>query len=289
MAGFVKNREKTEMLAGWITMGVAVLLLGAAILFMTRCSSDGQESTGGGESTSMTTLSTEATLPPLADNPYNAGDFAYRNGYLTCLAGESMLGVDVSSHQGSIDWAAVAATDVGFAMVRIGYRGYEYGNICEDTMWTTNVAGARDNGLLVGIYFFSQAVNEEEALEEARFVLDLLDGMALDLPIVFDWEPISDTARTANVDAETLNACATAFCDAIADAGYTPMVYFNTDLSTRLLDLQQMQQNGCSFWLAMYSDRMTFPYQIHMWQYSDGGTVAGIDGDVDLNLYFIYR
>lgn len=289
MAGFVKNREKTELLAGLITMGAAILLLIFAVLFMTRCTADTPDDTQATESTAMSTNATESTLPPLATNPYGPGDFAYDNGYLTCLAGESMLGVDVSYHQGDIDWAKVARTDVRFAMVRIGRRFIDSGTIEADPMWQVNLQGAKENGLLVGVYFFSQAINPAEALEEAEFVLELLDGMPLDLPVVFDWEPMGEDDRTSHMDAETLNACAKIFCDAIAEAGYTPMVYFNEDLSSRLLDLQQMQQEGYAFWLAKYSNQMTFPHKIDMWQYTDGGNVPGIEGNVDLNLYFTYK
>lgn len=285
----VKDREKIEVLAGLITMGVAIILLLIAIIFMTRCSAQPSETTGSTDNSSAEAPETDPTAPTLIENPYGAGDFAYNNGYLTCITGSSMLGIDVSSHQGTIDWTKVATSDVKFAMVRVGYRGYVVGDVCEDTMWQTNMQGARDNGLMIGAYFFSQAISVEEALEEAAFVLEKLNGMKLDLPIVFDWEPIGDSARTAHMDAKTLNACAKAFCDAVEAAGYDGMVYFNIDLSSRLLDLPQMQQAGYHFWLAMYSDRMTFPHRIDMWQYTDGGSVPGINGNVDLNLYFTYE
>lgn len=287
MAGIIKNRERTELLAGVITLGVAVLLLLLAVIFLTRCNAEAPENT---ESTPSSTESapTEPAAPTLPDNPYGPGDFAYNNGYLTCIGGKSSLGIDVSSHQGIIEWDKVAATDVEFAMVRVGYRGYSNGLICEDTMWLDNMTEARENGLKIGAYFFSQAISIEEALEEAAFVLELLDGLKLDMPIVFDWEPIGDSARTGHMDAKTLNACAIAFCEAVKAAGYEPMVYFNIDLSSRLLSLTEMQEQGYHFWLAMYSNQMTFPYQVDMWQYSDGGSVPGIQGDVDLNLFFTY-
>ena len=289
MQGSLKNKEKFELVAGLITMGVALLLVLFAILFLSRCNADAPEADDSGEGTTTGSVSTGPTLPPLTTNPYGPGDFAYKNGYLTCLAGESMLGIDVSYYQGNIDWATVSTTAVDFAMVRVGRRFADTGTIQEDPMWQTNLTGAKENGLLVGVYFFSQAINPEEALEEANFVLELLDGMTLDLPVVFDWEFMGENDRTAHMDPETLNACAKIFCDTIEAAGYTPMVYFNEDLSNRLLDLQQMQHDGYAFWLAKYSNQMTFPYKIHMWQYSDGGNVPGIDGNVDLNLYFTYE
>lgn len=294
MIGSKNKFHKPESLWKWIATGAAtvlmcsaVVILIVAVLVMTRCSAEAPESTGN--PSSSTTGSTQSAQPSLIPNPYSAGDFAYRNGYLTCLSGSSMLGVDVSSHQNYIDWNQVAGAGIQFAMVRIGYRGYGNGETVEDTMWRANLMGAREAGLQVGIYFFSQAITVEEAAEEAELALAWLDGIELDLPIVFDWEPISDTARTANMDAETLNACAQAFCSKVEGAGYDAMVYFNLDTSTRLLDLPALQQAGYDFWLALYKDTMTYPYRISMWQYTDGGTVPGITGNVDLNIYFTYE
>lgn len=288
MPGFIKDREKTELIIGAVVMGLALVLLITAIIVMTSCTA---RDPSNGETTASTTQShaTEPTLPPLTPNPYHAGDFAYRDGYLSCLSGQYMLGVDVSSHQNDIDWEKVAGAGMEFAMIRIGYRGYSNGELKEDTHWQKNLQGARENGLLVGVYFFSQAITIQEAVEEAQYVLQWLDGTQLDLPIVFDWEPISDTARTANMDAETLNACALAFGGQVTKAGYRAMVYFNLDTSTRLLDLRQLQQSGFDFWLAQYTDTMTYPNRIDMWQYTDGGTVPGISGNVDLDLYFTYE
>lgn len=295
MLTFVKEQLRSRSVFSWIAIGAAALLMLAAvvllagiflvILFGPTLSPNADASPG----TSTTAPVTEPTHPPLPDNPYSAGDFAYRNGYLTCLAGESLLGVDVSSHQGYINWQQVADAGIQFAMIRIGYRGYGNGETVEDTFWKENLQGARAAGLQVGIYFFSQAITVEEAEEEAQLAISWLGGTPLDLPIVFDWEPISDTARTANMDAETLNACALAFSEKVKAAGYEPMVYFNLDTSTRLLDLPLLQEAGYHFWLALYKDTMTYPYRIHMWQYTDGGSVAGINGNVDINLYFTYN
>ena len=200
-----------------------------------------------------------------------------------------MLGIDVSSHQGAIDWVKVGKTNVEFAMVRMGYRGYGDGTLCEDIHWQTNLQGAKENGLKVGVYIFSQAITVKEAQEEAKMVLSLLDGMPLDMPVVFDWETVSDSARTANMTRELLIECALAFCREIEQAGYQPMVYFNIDLAVRLLDLLPLQQAGYKLWLAVYTDQMTYPHRIDMWQYTDGGRVPGIEGNVDLNLYFTYE
>jgi GH25 family lysozyme M1 (1,4-beta-N-acetylmuramidase) len=137
------------------------------------------------------------------------------------------------------------------------------------------------------VYFFSQATSAEEAVEEARFLLDMLDGQELDMPIVFDWENVAEEeARTNNVDSKTLNACAQAFCKEIEAAGYDAMVYFYLSLAQWKLDLLALQQAGYDFWLALYSDKLSFRYQVQMWQYSNAGNVPGINTKVDLNLYF---
>lgn len=221
----------------------------------------------------------------LEENPYKAGDFGYdENGYITCLTGESIPGIDVSSHQGQIDWEAVKESGIQFAVIRLGYRGYNSGTIHADETARENLAGARAAGLKIGAYFFSQAVNTQEAKEEARFALQMLDGLRLDLPLVYDWEYVSESARTGAVDSETLMACIHAFCGEVEKSGYQSMVYFNQDLSKTLLDLEAL--SGYPFWLAMYSDQMTFPYKVCFWQYSDEGSVPGIEGNVDLDLYF---
>ena len=228
------------------------------------------------------------TLGPLPSNPFTADDFTYQDGYMTCLAGESWLGVDVSHHQGEIRWNEVADAGIRFAMIRIGHRAVNDGTIHLDRYWEENIVGARDAGLLVGVYFYSQAISVEEAKEEARFVLKALDGVELDFPVVFDWEIYSATGRNANVDPETVNASAVAFCEEISKAGYEPMVYFNLDLANRIWDLELLQQQGYPFWLALYRDQMNWEYRTDMWQYTESGSVPGIATPVDLNLYFIY-
>ncbi|MBQ7415839.1 MAG: glycoside hydrolase family 25 protein [Oscillospiraceae bacterium] len=223
--------------------------------------------------------------PTLTPNPYGVEDFTYdKNGYLSCLAGQSIPGIDVSSHQEVIDWAAVKASGIEFAIIRLGYRGYETGTLHVDERAAENLAGARSAGLQIGAYFFSQAISTDEALEEAEFALQVLSGTQLDLPLVYDWEYVSESARTGQLDTPTLMACVEAFCDRVGQAGYEPMIYFNQDLAKNYLELEQLAYYP--FWLAMYTDRMTFPHQIRFWQYSDQGTVPGIEGDVDLDLYF---
>ena len=220
-----------------------------------------------------------------AANPYAPEDFGYEGAYLTCLTGESRLGVDVSSHQAEIDWEAVAAAGVEFAMIRIGYRGYTRGVISEDDYARTNLEGAKAAGLEVGAYFFSQAISTEEAAQEAQWCVEYLEGHALDLPLVFDWEHVPDPdARTAGLeDKKLLTACAQTFLDAVQVAGYAPMVYFNAYQFRDLYDLKALEAYG--FWFAQYADGLDFPYALELWQYTDAGSVPGISGKVDIDLW----
>lgn len=193
----------------------------------------------------------------------------------------AISGIDVSYHQGDIDWQAVADSGVEFAIIRLGYRGYDDGALHIDPNALTNLTEARAAGLKLGAYFFSQAVNEEEAREEAALALQVLDGMKLELPVAYDWEFVSDEKRTGDVTPETLTACIHAFCGEVEDAGYESMVYFNQNLSRTRLELDKLEQYP--FWLALYGSELRFSRPVTFWQYSDQGTVPGITEKVDLN------
>lgn len=231
---------------------------------------------------------TGPTLPPPEANPYGRNDFQYNeNNYLTCLQGKSIVGIDVSYHQGTIDWEQVRASGVEFVMMRVGYRGYgESGKLVEDTNFQANIQGALDAGLKVGVYFFSQALDRAEVEEEVAFLLERIEGYEIAMPVVYDWEYVSDEARTANMDARTLTDCSKHFCDLILEAGYQPMIYFNRNQAAYLLHLEEL--TDYPFWLAAYTDRMAFPYKVDMWQYTDNGRVPGIKGAVDVDILFIY-
>ncbi len=224
----------------------------------------------------------------VARNPFSFEDFETVGSRVSYTGGEvrAMTVVDVSLWQGKIDWDAVAADGVEGAMIRIGCRGYgsETGILVEDERFRENLRGAKEAGLAVGAYFFSQAVSEEEAREEARFALSLLEGERLTLPLAFDWERVSSAeARTAAVTGEELTGFALAFCEEIGQAGYLPMVYFNQDIAYRMYDLSAVDEYP--FWLAEYDAVPSFAYDFSLWQYSDAGEVAGIAQPVDLNLW----
>ena len=264
-----RRRKKEQQAKGCLGLVIlmAILTLGAAVLW------------ASGSSPSWTDRLTE--------NPYGPGDFSSLGGYVTCTAGPTRRGIDVSEYQGKIDWNAVKDGGFDFAFIRIGYRGYTNGQIFPDDLARENLAGARAAGIDVGVYFYSQAVSPEEAADEARWCLDFLDREKLDLPLVYDWEWVSSEARTGGMDRATLTECAKTFCQTIENGGYQPMLYFNSHISRDLLDLQALAQYP--FWLAQYKEKLDYPYQVDFWQYTEEGTVPGIKGKVDIDLMFLYE
>ena len=227
----------------------------------------------------------EPTLPPPPDNPYTDADFQYEGRFLKLIDGESWAGIDVSRWQYDIDWKKVANAGAEFAMIRIGYRGNESGLINPDNYARQNIEGAADAGLKVGVYFFSQALTREEAEEEAYYVLDFIKDYDITMPVVFDWERNRDEgSRSANMDRRTLTDLSLTFLETVEMAGYDAMIYFNPFMSRNLLYLQEL--TDYDFWLASYAETMDFPYQFKMWQYTESGTIPGVDTPCDFNIYF---
>lgn len=223
----------------------------------------------------------------LLPNPYSADSFAYQGDYLTCVDGNSTLGIDISEWQTDVDWTQVRDAGVEFVMIRIGRRGEEKGLLFADERAQAHYEGAKAAGLKVGGYFFSQAISIEEAKQEADYALELTKDWELDMPIAFDWEHLSDSNRTAQVDGETLTACAAAFCSQLRQAGQDTLIYFNWDFANSRLDLEKL--SNCGFWFAMYGEELDFDHRVDMWQYTQWGQVPGIEGDVDLNLLLTYE
>ena len=213
--------------------------------------------------------------------------FYSENGRIYYNDPDAKYGIDVSSHQGEIDWAKVAADGIDFAIIRAGYRGYgAEGQINADEYFEANVKGALENGLEVGVYFFSQALNVDEALEEARFTLSAIRGYDVTGPVIFDWERIEyDSGRTADASGVTVTDCAIAFNEAVEAAGYQPMCYGSPTTSNADIYLDRLLEYP--FWLAHYTKDTaitSFPYHYDMWQYTSSGSVDGIEGRVDLNV-----
>lgn len=200
---------------------------------------------------------------------------------------EVLRGIDVSEHQLDIDWQQVAGAGIDYAYIRVGRRGYTEGGLFEDPYFKANVQGAQAAGLKVGVYMFSQAITVQEAIEEARFVLERISDYNITLPVVFDWEKIeSGDARTAGLTMEGRTDCAVAFCETVKNAGYVPCIYFNRNLGYYGYDLTRL--TGYEFWFALpESGFPNFYYAADMWQYSFTESVPGIGVETDMNLWFI--
>ncbi len=237
-------------------------------------------------------------IPLYRDRPLNVfseNDFVWNGDRLEYLGDEfrTRYGIDVSSYQGTIDWEAVAEDDIDFAMVRVGYRGYGTGSLNTDSRYEENIRGAMDAGLETGAYFFAQAITVEEAIEEAEYVISLLDGLDIDGPVAYDWEMHDATYRVYGTAPEMATACAVAFCERIKEAGYTPMVYAGSYVSYIKYD-----QGALSDYLSWYpeykgesSEKLcpTLAYHMDYWQFSSACTVDGVAGRVDMNLRFTRR
>lgn len=202
----------------------------------------------------------------------------------------SYFGIDVSSYQGDINWQLVREDGVEFAFIRAGYRGYgEEGKLCADEKFAANYDGAHSAGIDAGVYFFSQAITPDEAVEEAKFVLEILDGRPLEYPIVFDWETVfvpsgEDAPRTEDVMPQTLTLSAIAFCETIEDAGYKSMIYTNKKQAVLKYDLRQLKKYP--IWFAYYDTTLNYCYNFDVWQYGTA-FVDGIEGEVDVNIAMI--
>lgn len=222
-------------------------------------------------------------------NAYDNEQFTETNGRITYGEGEVAAGIDVSDHQNDIDWARVKASGIDFAIIRVGYRGFTEGKIMADERFAQNIAGATDNDIAVGVYFFSQATSEAEAEAEAQYVLDQIADYTITYPVVFDWEPITSyaegaTPRTSLTTEEEVSRFAAVFCKKVKDAGYKPCFYTNKNMGYGTFDLGLL--NEYDMWLAEYQKIPSFYYHFDIWQYTSEGTVDGISTSVDMNISF---
>lgn len=200
----------------------------------------------------------------------------------------SELGIDVSSHQGDIDWQRVAESGIEFAYIRVGYRGYQGGSLNLDEKFYDNYKGAKEAGLKVGVYFFSQAINQKEAIDEAYFVRDKIRGLDIDLPIAYDLEDIDyDEGRIRYLSKEERTISAISFAAKTEEFGYQTIIYTNLEWSLFHYDLNKIM--NYDIWFAQYYELPYFEYAFKIWQYTDQGVIPGIKEPVDLNLMLIKK
>ncbi len=198
--------------------------------------------------------------------------------------GSGILGIDVSKYQPSINWGSVKASGIDFVIIRCGYRGASTGALIEDPYFKSHIKGAKSAGLKVGVYFFSTALSEAEAVEEASMCAALCSGYGLNYPVFLDVESssrpgyntLSASQRTANIKA---------FCQTIASAGYTPGLYANKTWLTEKINTSSL---SCKIWLAQYNaNGPTYSGRYDIWQYTSKGSVNGISGNVDMNKSYL--
>ncbi len=201
-------------------------------------------------------------------------------------------GIDVSYYNKTIDWEEVKESGVDFAIIRAGYRGYgAAGTLCTDVKFVENIEGALDAGIQVGVYYFTEAINKQEAIEEAEYCLDKIKDYDVTLPIVIDYEFPTDSSGPigrmykANLSKSAATNNCIAFCETIKDAGYEPMIYANkSDLAT-LINGTKLSQSY-KIWLANYTTKTTYSNPYEYWQYTSSGSVDGITGKVDCNFWY---
>ena len=197
----------------------------------------------------------------------------------------SLFGIDVSSYQKNIDWQKVKEQGVDYAIIRLGYRGYGTGEVLLDSKFHQNMKGAAQSEIPTGVYFYSQAVTEEEAIEEAEMIIKNLEGYDISYPVVFDMEEVNDlpeNVRTSDLTSKQRTDITIAFCERIKKAGYTPMIYGN--ISWMIMNLEIERLEAYDKWFAQYYKQPFFPYEFSMWQYTARGTLEGIEGTVDFNM-----
>lgn len=195
------------------------------------------------------------------------------------------LGIDVSKWNGGIDWEVVKAEGVDFAIIRCGYRGSSSGWLIEDPYFYQNLTGAKKAGIKVGLYFFTQATNLVEAVEEASMVVSLLGDTRIDYPVFIDTEGAGGNGRADNLDPGTRTAVINAFCQTIQNAGLDAGVYSGRNWFYNNLIVDEM--DAPNIWLAEYRQTPLYEGRYDMWQYTSSGSVAGIEGRVDLNISYL--
>jgi GH25 family lysozyme M1 (1,4-beta-N-acetylmuramidase)/uncharacterized protein YjdB len=210
---------------------------------------------------------------------YNFGT----DGAIASSVNGTTFGIDVSRHNGTIDWNAVKASGVDFVIIRCGYRGSSTGALIEDQNFKTNIKGATAAGLKVGVYVFSQAINEVEAVKEASLAVSLVKGYSLTYPIFIDTE--SSGGRADNIDKATRTAVVNAFCQTISAAGYKPGIYASKTWYEDKLNMSSI--GNYKIWVAQYAANLTYKSKYDMWQYSCKGKISGINGNVDLNYSYL--
>ena len=256
-----------------LSVTAVIVLVVLMIVFLRACAPGGQTS--------------KIADPASYESPYDWSNLDRTdNRYAYVVGGQvkSRLGIDVSESQLDIDWQSVSEDGIDFAMIRLGYRGSTEGELYLDGQYWANLEGARSAGIDCGVYFFSQAVTADEAVEEAEFVLENLGGVELAYPVAFDSEVVSgaQTGRTAGLSRDEMTEIADAFCTRMEQAGYATLVYGNAGDLSRYSNA--VVGDGGIWWAEYDVSQPSHYLDIAIWQYSNAGEVSGISTAVDMNI-----
>lgn len=200
----------------------------------------------------------------------------------------SFVGVDISRHNENVNFRSIKSAGIDYVMIRLGARGYSTGQISLDDNFVENMDAAIEAGLDIGVYFYSQAINQEEAIQEANFVIQNLAPYKehINYPVAFDMENVAnDKARIDGLSRDDKTSIAAAFLNGVQAAGYIPMLYGNKEWLIKNVDLAKLQD--FDVWLSQDSDIPDYPYQYTMWQYTTTGVLNGVTGDANLNICFV--
>ncbi len=232
----------------------------------------------------------DMTIPyyDIRTSNYNPEDFEEKNGVVT-YAGDSFVGINVSQKAGEIDWNAVAESGVEFAMIRVGYRGNDKGRISLDSNFEANITGATEAGLPVGVYFYSKAVTDTEAEEEANFVLEQIRPYQMTYPVAIFWEydrkdsgEVDEKSRTVRCNGDQVTGFIQTFLKKIKTVGYKTAFYADKKMGYESLDLSRLTEHD--MWYAEYQPAPSFYYDYKMWQYTKDGEVPGISKPVPITI-----
>jgi len=232
-------------------------------------------------------IKTEADIDAAAEDSALKGvaDEAAGNSEIKTIEG-AIFGIDVSKWNNEIDWTKVKESGVGFAIIRCGYRGSQTGAIVEDPYFRANIEGATAAGIPVGIYFFTQAVDEKEAVEEASAVISLIKGYKVTYPVFIDTESAGGNGRADALEVEDRTKVMEAFCETIRSGNYTAGIYASKNWFNKRLDVSKLSKDNVT-WLAEYNNQPTYSGAYQMWQYSSAGRIQGIEGRVDMNMSYL--
>lgn len=253
----------------WIAAGAAAIALGL-VLFISISSCSNNEITSVNYSSGIVLENTYWETDDKGFMNYN------KEGY------SSSVGIDISQWVEDIDFTAVKKYGVEYVILRLGYRGYTEGGLFSDENFEKYIKAAQKAGLKVGVYFVTQAISEDEAVEEAEYVLKYISGHKIEMPVYIDMEEVYDTARTDELTADDFTRVAAAFCKKVEEAGYRGGIYANETWFNNKLDFDKIKHYD--IWLAKYSDTLSTDLAINMWQYSSEGTVDGTEMWVDMNV-----